>query len=181
MQRFFSTIFRWITSAEEICLSWAMIGIAALTITNMAARTLFAQSLAFAEELIQFLMVLVTFVGLGYGVSQGRHIRMTALYDQLPVRFRKALMLFISATTSALMFVLMWLSLDYVLGTVRELGSMSPVLRVPLYLVYLVAPLGFVLAGIQYALAFIKNVMADGVYLSFDHEDTYEEPPVSGV
>lgn len=181
MQRFFSMLFRWITRVEELCLAWAMIGIAVLTIANMTARTLFGDSLAFAEELTQFLMVLVTFLGLGYGVSQGRHIRMTALYDQLSLRLRKALMLFITGTTSALMFVLTWLSLEYVFGTVMQLGSMSPVLRMPLHLVYIVAPLGFLLAGIQYALAFVKNVTTEAVYLSFDHEDTYEEPPAAGV
>jgi TRAP-type C4-dicarboxylate transport system permease small subunit len=79
------------------------------------------------------------------------------------------------------MFVLTWLSLEYIFGTVRVLGSTSPVLRVPLYLVYLAAPIGFVLAGVQYALAFLKNLTSEGVYLSFDHEDTYDEPPAGGA
>ncbi len=174
-------IFRAVTKLEEVCLAWGMIGIASLTIANVFARSLFDSSLAFAEEISQFLIVFVTFVGLGYAVSQGRHIRMTAIYDQLPTSWRKSLMLTIALTTSAMMFYLTYLSIDYVLGTVRALGTVSPALQVPLWLVYLSAPLGFSLAGIQYLMTFFKNLVADDVWLSFDKKDEYDELPPADI
>jgi TRAP-type C4-dicarboxylate transport system permease small subunit len=85
-------------------------------------------------------------------------------------------MLLISSTTALLLFYLAYLALDYALGTVRVLGSVSPVLRVPRWLVYLAAPLGFVLAGVQYLLAFVKNLAAPDVYLSFEVRDEHAEP-----
>ena len=69
------------TFVEEFILSGGILVIAALTIANVFCRTFFGFSLAFAEEVSQFLIVLITFVGLSYGASQGRHIRMTAIYD----------------------------------------------------------------------------------------------------
>lgn len=174
-------IFRAVTKLEEVCLAWGMIGIAALTIGNVVARSLFDTSLVFAEEISQFLIVFVTFVGLGYGASQGRHIRMTALYDQLSARWRKALMVHIALTTSALMFYLTYLSVDYVLGTVKVLGTVSPALQVPLWMVYLSAPFGFFLCGIQYAMTFAKNLMAEDVWVSFEKRDEYEELPPAEI
>jgi len=170
-------VFRAIQTVEATILAWGIILIAALTIFNVASRSLFGISLAYVEELSQFLIILVTFVGLSYGASQGRHIRMTALYDQLPLRWRKALMLVIAGSTSLLMFVLAWYAIRYV-GTVAELGTVSPALQVPLYLVYCAAPLGLVLAGIQYALAVVRNLREHEVYLSFEKKDEYE--PVEG-
>lgn len=170
MNRIFQTIQR----IEEVMLAVSILAIAGLTILNVFARSLFGSSLASTEELCQFLIVLVTFVGLSYGASKGRHIRMTAIYDSLGDRARKAVMLLIASTTALLLFYLAWLALDYVL-VVRRLGSVSPVLQVPLYLVYLAAPVGLILAGIQYSLTVVKNLQEKEIYLSYDTKDEYHE------
>ena len=167
-------IFHGIQRVEAAILAGGILAIAALTIINVIARSVFGASLAAAEELCQFLIVLVTFAGLSYGAGRGRHIRMTALYDQLGDRTRKGAMLLIAGTTALLLFYLAWLALDYVL-VVRRLGSVSPVLQVPLYLVYSAAPVGLLLAGAQYVLAFLKNVREEGIYLAWETRDEYLE------
>jgi len=172
-----TALFRAVQRIEELVVAWGILAIAALTVANVFSRTLLGQSLAFAEELSQFCIILVTFVGVGYAASQARHIRMTALYDQLGDRPRKALRIFICATTAALLFLLTGYSLQYV-ETVRALGTVSPTLQVPLWWVYLSAPLGLFLGGVQYVFATWRNVTAPPgeVYLSFEHRDDYEEP-----
>ena len=168
-------LFHAIHKIEEWVLATAMILIALLTIANVLTRSLLGLSLAFAEELTGFLIVLITFVGLSYAASRGRHIRMTALYDQLPLRPRRRLMILITVVMALLMVLLAWLSIQYLLVLAR-LGSVSPTLRAPLYLVYLAAPLGFVLAAVQYALAAWRNLTRpDKVWLSWERTDEYGE------
>ena len=172
----------WITKLEELCLAWGILGIAGLTIANVIGRSVFGQSLAFAEELSQTLLLFVTFLGLGYAAGKGRHIRMTALYDALPERARRALRIFICATTALLLFYFAWLGASYSLDTMRELGSVSPALRIPRWIPYLAAPVGFSLAGVQYVLALYKNLTAEGgVWLSFEVDDAHDERPPEGV
>lgn len=172
----FRSLFNVIHRVEEFLIAWAMILIAGLTIANVISRTVFDYPLAFAEELTQFLIILVCFVGLSYAASQGRHIRMTALYDLLPLRPRKVLMIVIAAVTGALMFFLAYASLAYI-HIIRDLGPVSPVLRLPLYIVYFSVPLGLVLAGIQYVLTVIRNLTdGDNVYMSYDRTDAYDAP-----
>jgi len=173
-----SRVRRALTRVEESCLAVGILGIAALTIGNVVAR-LFGGALFFAEELSQFLIIGVTFLGLGYAASRGRHIRMSALFDALPARQRKALMLLITATTAALLFFLAYLGVRYALGPMRILGSVSPTMQVPLWTVYLMAPLGLALAGIQYVLAFAKNLTTEGVWLSFATRADLDAPPES--
>lgn len=167
----------WIQVVEEKLLASSILVIAAITIINVCSRTLFNVSLTFAEELSQFFILFVTFIGLGYAASQGRHIRMSALYDQLGLRARKLLMIIICSVTSALMWFLAYYSCRY-LFTVWELGSVSPALRVPFYLIYIVAPVGFILTGIQYALTVVRNLREPDVYLSYDVKDEYLDPTV---
>ncbi len=168
---------RWVTRLEGACLAGGVLGIAGLTIANVLSRVALDESLASAEELSQILVVLVTFVGVGHAAARGRHIRMTALYDQLGAPARKRLATTIAASTSALLFLLAFLGLRYALGTVRELGSVTPVLELPRWVIVLAAPLGLGLGGIQYALAVVKNLTtpADQVWLSFQVRD--DDPP----
>lgn len=171
----FRHVHRLIRMVEEALIAGGILMIAGLTIANAFSRTLFDQSLAFAEELSQFMIIFVTFIGLSYAAARGRHIRMTALYDQLGLKARKALMIVIAAGTALLMFALAAYSVRYI-ETVRSLGTVSPVLQVPLYLIYLAAPLGLVLAGIQYVMTVVRNLTEEDVYLSFEQKDEYEEP-----
>jgi TRAP-type C4-dicarboxylate transport system permease small subunit len=163
-----------VQTIEEKILSTSILLLAGITIVNVVSRTALNASLTFAEELAQFLIIFITFIGLSYAASRGRHIRMSALYDQLSQPARKWVMIIITTTTASLMFLFAYYSLRYI-ATVRALGSVSPALRVPLYLVYSVAPIGFVLAGIQYTLATIRNWTDHEVYLSYYEKDEYVE------
>lgn len=160
---------------EELLLSASIMTIAVLTILNVFCRSVLGFSLAFTEEVSQFCIIVVCFVGLSYAASKGRHIRMTALYDQLSRPARKAFMIVITTSTSVLMLALTWYAVWYV-HTVYELGGIYPALRVPFYLVYAIVPLGFLLASFQYSLATMRNLISEDIYLSFEKKDEYEEP-----
>jgi len=154
--------------------------IALVSVANVFCRAVLNASLTFGEELAQFCMITVTFIGLGYAASKGRHIRMSALYDQLGHRTRKRLMILSSAVTALLLFVLTYYSIRYV-ATVAELETVSPALQVPLYVVYCAAPIGLALAGLQYALAVVRNCTDRDVFLSYEQRDEYEEVPPPAV
>ena len=168
-----------IARIEAIILAYGVILMAFNSIANVVGRFVFAQSLYFSEELNQFLIVLITFVGLGYASRKGRHIRMSAIYDQLGDKGKKALMILIAAVTAAVMFVLAYYSYEYV-ARVAKLGKVTPALQVPLYLTYVWVPVGFAITGIQYVLTVIKNFQAPDVYISYEQIDVYDDAEVSG-
>lgn len=158
--------------AEEGILSASILGIAGLTIANVFARSVLGSSLAVAEEVSQFLIIAVTFVGLSYAASLGRHIRMTAITDQLPIHRQRILAVVVHCGTAILMFVLCGYACRYVFA-VYQLGGVYPVTRVPFFIVYLVAPIGFALAGIQYSLAVFSSGSTNGQAES----TTGQQPP----
>jgi C4-dicarboxylate transporter DctQ subunit len=160
---------------EAVLISGAILGMAVTSITNVVARNGFGRSLSSAEEVSQLLSVLVTFGGIGYAARRARHIRMSALYDSLSGRPRKALWILTCLGTGALLLLLAVHAVAYV-GSLRLLGSVTPALRVPLHLVYLCVPVGLGLGGVQYVLTALRNVLEPGVHASFRLAEQSEPP-----
>jgi TRAP-type C4-dicarboxylate transport system permease small subunit len=146
-----------IAKFEVFVLAYGVLLMAANSIANVAGRFFLSQSIYFSEELNQFLIVLITFVGLGYAARKGRHIRMSAVYDQLSDRNRKILMVIIATVTSVIMFVLAYYAFVYV-SRVARLGKVTPSLQLPLYLTYVWVPIGFFITGLQYAHTVVSNL-----------------------
>lgn len=132
---------------------------------NALGRYFFNQSLFFAEELNQFLIVSITFIGMAYAVRKGRNIRMTAFYDMMPLTGKKALTLIITLSTSILMAYLAWQAVLYV-QDLKELNRLSPALQFPVYLVYSIIPLGLAMASLQYFSSFLLNLLHREIYIS---------------
>ena len=165
---------------ESWALSLGIMLMALVSIANVIARDVFGRSLTFAEEVDQILIVMVTFIGVGYAARLGRHIRMTALYDQLPALWQRWLMVVVNLSTGALLWVLAWYGGDYVLQT-QSIGSVTPALKIPLWLVYASAPVGLALGGLQFLMTGVRNILADEPYVSFVHPDRHEPEETPSV
>jgi TRAP-type C4-dicarboxylate transport system permease small subunit len=167
---------------ETWILSWGVILMAVNSIANVFGRYVFNQSIYFSEELNEFLIVIVTFMGLGYATRKGIHIRMSAIYDALPARMRKGLMVVIAAVTSVMMAVLAWYALEYV-QKVASRGRITPALQLPLYLTYVWVVIGLALASFQYLLTAIRNLNFSEaeIYVSYLEVDSYEDPETAAA
>lgn len=167
MKNVFAKI-NYITSKiEKIILSLSILLMMINTTANALGRYIFNHSIYFSEELNQFLMVSVTFVGLAYAVRNGRNIRMTAIYDSLSHKKKKVLMIVIAITTSILMFLLAYEAFLYVMQ-LKEINRQSPALQIQVYLIYMIVPIGFFMSGIQFLIRFIQNLLHEEIYLSYD-------------
>jgi TRAP-type C4-dicarboxylate transport system permease small subunit len=156
---------RMIAKLEEFIMAVGIILMAVNTIANVISRFIFNHSVIFAEELNSTFILLVTFAGIGYAARHGRHIRMSAIYDQLPDATRKKLMTVMVAVTAMFMFFLAYFSVQYVFNVYSK-GRIMPALGVPVYITYLWVPIGFFITGVQYGLTAVKNFREKEIYLS---------------
>lgn len=156
------------------------VGVLAMTLNTIAgvfSRFVFNSAITVTDELNVIFIVLVTFAGLSYAARKGRHIRMSAIYDLMPAKARKALMIVISSLTSAFMFFLSYYTCYYIVE-VYESGRVLPALGLPVFYIYLWAPVGFVMTGLQYAFTAVKNLTEKELYLSTQVKDGYADPEV---
>ncbi|SES35691.1 TRAP-type C4-dicarboxylate transport system, small permease component [Tranquillimonas rosea] len=163
-----------IARIEAVLLALGVLLMALNTVANVVGRYLLGRSIFFSEELNQALIILITFAGISYAARHGRHIRMSAIFDALPPRLRKPLMIVIAVVTAAAMFLLTWYSIAYV-GTQASRGRLLPALQIPVWWIIVWAPLGFFLTGLQYALTAIKNLIHKDIWLSTSTMEGYDD------
>lgn len=171
---FLGTIDTFISKVEAVILAVGVLLMATNTVANVIGRFLLGESIFFSGEINRILIIMITFAGIGYAARHGRHIRMSAIYDALPVGGRRALMIVISLFTALMMFFLLYFSVLYIID-LQDKGRILPALGFPIFIIYIWVPLGFLITGIQYLLTAIKNMTSRDVYLSTTVLDGYKD------
>jgi TRAP-type C4-dicarboxylate transport system permease small subunit len=171
---FLGTIDEWLAKTEAFMLAVGVILMAVNTCANVIARFVFGEGMFWSGEVNRILIILITFAGIGYAARHGRHIRMSAIYDAIPPKARKVLMIFIALVTSVFMFFLCYHSYGFI-ETTQSRGRILPALGFPIWWIYIWVPVGFAITGIQYFLTAIKNFTSEDIYLSTGVVDGYAD------
>jgi len=163
---------------EFLALSVGVFALTALWIANVIARTFFT-SIYFVEEVSQFLVLVITFAGLSYGVRRARHIRMGAIFDAMGPRLQKVFIFVIAGISCVLMAIMLKYSYGYAMESFI-MSHTTPALRLPYWIFWVVIPIGFFLAAIQYFRTIMKNIVEKEVWLSPQQKSEYEVENVKG-
>lgn len=153
-----------IVRAEEGIIALSVLIMAFTLIANVLGRFILDKGVYAAEEIGQYCIYAITFIGLSYAVTTGKHINMLGLFDLLPKKIQKTDALLISAVTGITMGVLTVISFQYV-ATLQMMGKVSINLHVPTWIVVAVIGCGFLFASLQYILVFIQNLRSKEIYL----------------
>ncbi|MDV7341484.1 TRAP transporter small permease [Terasakiella sp. A23] len=167
MKKIFKSINKVTEAIEKYIIFSSILLMMVNSTANAIGRYAFDRSLFFSEELNQFLIVAVTFIGFAYAVRKGRNIRMTAMYDSMGYRGKKIISTLIAAVTGVLIFYLAYKSIFYV-QELKEINRLSPALQFPVYIIYSIIPVGLFIAGLQYIIAFFMNLTHREIYVSHD-------------
>ena len=171
---FLGTLDTLIARIEAVMLAAGVLLMATNTVANVVGRFIFQNSLFFSEELNRILIILITFAGISYAARQGRHIRMSAIYDALPPKARKLMMIVIALVTAVFMFGLCYYALQYIM-TQAGRGRVLPSLQIPVWVTLVWVPVGFFMTGLQYLLTAIKNILSRDIYLSTAVLEGYDD------
>lgn len=130
-----------------------------LVVTNVFCRYVLGFSLVWAEEVSQYLMVWVAFLGAGLALREGRHVAVEMLQERLPDGPRRATRWVI------LVAVLLFLLATAVLGAqfawfARDMET--PVLNISMAIPYSAVPIGCALLAAH--LAFVARDFVQGIH-----------------
>ncbi len=162
---------------ERMIITSCVLLMALLMSAHVVGNLLFDHGIAGTYEVTEMLIVIITFVGVGYAARHARHIRMSAIYDMLGDRMRKSLLILISIGTAGLMFYFAYKSAQYDIAIFNR-GRVSSSLHIPMWIIYLALPIGFTLAGVQYILTTIRNLTSADIYRSFSEKEEYSDIPL---
>lgn len=156
-----------IVTIEAVLIGFSVLLMAFILFANTIDRFVFHQSIYSAEEIGQYCIYIITFIGLSYAVTTGKHINMLGLFDIVPEKLQKADAFLISGVTGITMGILTVIAFQYV-EVLKMMGKVSINLKIPSYYVVIVIGLGFAFAALQYLLIFIKNIQSKDIYLGLD-------------
>lgn len=178
LRRFFAGFDSRLEKFETFSLAFGVIMLAFITVGNAFATVVLKDSWPWINEISQFIIVLITFQGIGYAARNARHIRMTAFYDMFKPKIRKVLIIIISAVTALVLSYLALLSLRYVLEILNK-ESVTPNLRIPKWIMLIWIPIGFAVGTIHYILTIVKNIREkEHVWVSIVKTDDYDPEDV---
>jgi TRAP-type transport system small permease protein len=119
---------------------------ALLVFVNVVTRYVFNHSIIWVEELTQYEMIWVAYLGAGLALREGRHVAVDTLQDLLPEWSRRWLRTGIAAAIVVFMVVLAVLGLRIVAFTWDQ---ETPVMNLPTGLPYLAVPIGAAAFGLH--------------------------------
>ena len=166
LRRGFATLDDGLSWFERSALVTCILVMAAISVANVFSRNILGSSIQFAGDVTQILLVIVTFMGIGIGAREARHIRVSAIHDLLPAPARKVLLIIVTATTSLLLFALAGYGWDYARSTQRS----CRVLPEHIEFLGLSLPLGAMPVGLALVLVLAGMVVAGhGIRLTYFH------------
>ncbi len=162
---------------EELIISYGIIIMSIVLVSNVFSRVIFNNSIQAAEEIGQILIVTITFLGISYAARMGKHITMSALIDSIPRRFKKPYIYFTSSVSTVLLWWLGYLGVLYV-NRIMGSGRITPSLQFPMWILYIFVPIGFLLASLQYLVTILMNIKdKENIYVG--SERTLSEADIS--
>lgn len=158
---------------EKILISIGVAVLFVILIVNAIGRKA-GISFYFFDEISLFLIIWITFIGMSYCSRKGRHIRMGAIFDLSPFKVQKNMIFVNSIISAVVMFYMAYISVNYVY-TVYRWQQQTSALRIPYWIVIVIIPVGFFLAGIHYVETIVKNIKAkEEVWVSPEQKSEYE-------
>lgn len=123
-------------------------------------RFVLQSPLAWTEELARYCLIWITFLGAAYAMSLKAHIGMEVFVNLFKVNGRKVL--YVLATLASMAFFLLMVIQGADLA-LQSMSQLSPVLRVPMGIVYGVIPLSGIILIVNMASQFSKDFKSGGV------------------
>jgi TRAP-type transport system small permease protein len=121
---------------------WILITLFAVMVVVVFLQVVFRfvihQPLAWTEELGRYLLVWITFLGAGYGMSVKAHPSIEVLFDKAGKGLKKVLTVLTTILVIFFFWQVIFNSFEFIN---RSLTQTSPVLRLPMGWVYTVIPI----------------------------------------
>lgn len=128
-----------------------MATMATLVFVNVVSRYMFNHSIIWVEELTQYQMIWITWLGAGLALREGRHVAVDVFEAMMPPGLRRAVRVVIGAAMLAFLATLVVLGLRIAEFTWTQ---ETPVLQIPTGVPYLGVPIGALVCGLHLVLVF---------------------------
>jgi C4-dicarboxylate transporter, DctQ subunit len=123
----------------------ALVGLMLLTVYAVLTRYLFRSPSIHALEVSQYLLLVISWMSIGWVLIVGRHVRMEALYNVMPGILKKAADLVSKLAILVFCGVIIWAGSVNVITALERGYRSSSLLGFPMWAPYTLIPVGGIL------------------------------------
>ncbi|MBQ2160808.1 MAG: TRAP transporter small permease [Firmicutes bacterium] len=140
---------------EEILLVPALAFSTILIFAQVCTRA-FGNSISWSEELVRYLYVWETWLGVSYATKRGSQLRITMIRDKLSPKGQMVIEIFVTIVWLAFAAFVFYMGVRAI-GQIAKFGQVSSALRVPLKYCYLSIPVGMAMMSVRLIESSIKR------------------------
>lgn len=133
-----------------------LVALVSCTFVGVFARYLFGVPFNWLEEMQQAAMVWIAFLVAGAAFRRESHVAIEIVVDSLPKKAQKIVEIFIAIVVYAVLIYFLRSSLKF-LQVFLKTGRTTPMLRIPMYYIYSIAPVSAVLMMVSYAVMLVRK------------------------
>lgn len=126
-----------------------------LTFLNVFMRQ-FGFGLAWSEELIRYLIIWITFLGLSVCVREGSHISIDAIPELFKGKYKKVFSCFVYIICLMFSVILIWYAYAFIIDQSNS-SQVTPALGVPMYYFYVIILISGILITLEYVFLLVKT------------------------
>ena len=152
----FTTTLTVLRRIERVCLVVPMAVLIIFVFLQIILRTMGFPGFPWLDELSRYILIFCTFLGISIAIDTDSHPKMTALLVAVPRPANLSLKMVGDVFCAAACFFIAYYG--YVQITKQfSSGAISSTLTIPMYVPYLIIPVGLFTSGIRYIISLIKN------------------------
>jgi C4-dicarboxylate transporter DctQ subunit len=121
-------------------------------LAGVVMRYLLQVPFPWGEEMARYLMVLGIMSGIGIGIREGAHLNVDIFRSMLPTIPRAVVTLFADILTLTTYIFLIIIS-QWFISLNKSFGQVTAALNIPIYYIYYILLLGFLLAAVEHLYA----------------------------
>lgn len=157
MKKVFSTGLKGFKRVEWACLVIPMAVLVILVFVQIVMRAFAMKGFPWLEEFSRYVFVFATFLGASVAIDTDSHPKMTAVLVAVPRKVRLLLLIVGNAFCCAACFYIAYYGGEQIMRQAAS-GAMSTALPIPMYVPYIMIPLGLFTSGIRYASLVVREI-----------------------
>ena len=141
-----------------------------LIFVNIVLRFFTGQTITWAEDISIYFMIIMTFFAGAQGTRKNRHIVMSALYESISGRLKKAFYFFSLCVTSALSIFLFIMSIQ-VFNHIRLMRGTIASMNIPKWWPYMIVSFAVLFMAIHFLQILVRFIRTGQVDIVLDPEE----------
>lgn len=142
---------------EKNILIFSLLAATLILFLQVVMRKVFNNSLSWSEELARYIFMWQIWCGISIAQRQGRHIQVDLIFRLVRGWGKKAVRILVALINIAFCCLMVYVGWQ-VVSTHLALGTLSPAMRIPMWLVYLSLPFSFFVTMIRYVQGLIQDI-----------------------